>query len=1241
MKYAFSLALSFFVMFSYSQNDASKIWDLLIQNKREEAYKLITKEIKKEQNPSAEQIITKIITEKELGKLICDKELVKSLANTKDVEYYIFPLNFESSTYLSGGSGYIDESKERIDYFYSNPKLANTDIVKLQKANIEKYNKNFEIYKSLNSEINSISNWQLCGTFENPNSSGIFIEYEPENHAKNDKLFDAQINGKIGWYTPKHKQQSAFYAFTNEGYGIIYMQTFIESTENQDVILDFASKYALKIFVNDSEIYSNDRVYSSTIGSNKIQFNLKKGINRLLFKVEAEDASSYLFAKITDTNGNQPNITYLDSYNDYTKSTLQELNIKTIIPEYEAFLLNKIKENPTNYFYVYEYTYALLFGGKYDQANEFIEPYLEKNPKSSILNLLKTSILAYDDEFGEREKYYGNIELNDPYYYAFIRDSKIRELEDKSIEEVNKIKAETDKYLSPFYSYLIEMNIASRNNNKEKLLELVDQIIQISQHNSVIMPTFSQFYDSLNNNPDKTVEILENIYETKFNESANNQLMSYYEKQNKKQNVETYLSFLVDLFPEHNNYKNRLVDFYSYQNKYDECIELLNESIANYPYSEYTYEKFGEIYSLKNDKKNALEYYTKSLSYNPSDNSVRKKVDDLKNKKNILDIISTKEVYDYIKAKRGKSKMKSNLGVQVLLDEYQVEVLENGGYKSKAILVYEILSERGIEEMKEYSIGYASEITKSEIVKPDGSLTPADSSYGSFVFKDLKVGDVIYIEYKNTNINSGKFYDDFSVGYYFNGRYPSLKSIFGIISPKDKQYSTFFVNTQFKKQDKTVDGLNYTYWLVENLEEIPEYENFSPAYQDITDMIKVTSIKSWSDIAKWYSELVTSVMKTSRHTENAFNEIFPNGFSQFSEYERAEKIYNYIAKNINYSSVDFRQSGYVPQTPSKTLISKLGDCKDLSTLFTVLAKQADLESKLVLVLTNDNGMKYFNLPSQDFNHCIVKVTLDNKDYFVEMTDKYAPFNTFVSSLYNAKALVIDSDLEKNKNAQLISIDCSNNIKTKITSNTTIKIEDGNPKYVQEIIIDGNYSYFNELLFNDYSEDKIISDLQEQYSNSLGKNIIIEKILDKKIDSKNHLISFKFEFSINEKLQKIGSLNLFSIPFISKSYSDILIGEQERKFPIIYSYYEMFHEYKNNFTIELNENNKFIEIPNDSNFTYKNHSFSVKHELQKQNILNVTTNAKISFETISTEEYSEFKKYVNNILEVYNQVLGFK
>ena len=127
---------------------------------------------------------------------------------------------------------------------------------------------------------------------------------------------------------------------------------------------------------------------------------------------------------------------------------------------------------------------------------------------------------------------------------------------------------------------------------------------------------------------------------------------------------------------------------------------------------------------------------------------------------------------------------------------------------------------------------------------------------------------------------------------------------------------------------------------------------------------------------------------------------------------KARRIYNYIQKNIRYSSVSFRQSAYVPQKASVTINTRLGDCKDLSSLFVSLASMAGLHANLVLVDTRDNGTKEMVLPSVEFNHCIVLLKMGGKETYLELTDNNLPFGCLPNNLPGASSLIIPRQNEE-------------------------------------------------------------------------------------------------------------------------------------------------------------------------------------------------------------------------------------
>lgn len=374
-----------------------------------------------------------------------------------------------------------------------------------------------------------------------------------------------------------------------------------------------------------------------------------------------------------------------------------------------------------------------------------------------------------------------------------------------------------------------------------------------------------------------------------------------------------------------------------------------------------------------------------------------------------------------------------------------------------------------------------------------------------------------------------------------------------------------------------------------------------------------------------------------------FKEILPNGISGLSETDRAEKIYNYIEKNVSYSSVDFRQSGHIPQKPSKTLVTKLGDCKDLSTLFVILGNQAGIKSNLVLVQTNDNSPQRLLLPNLSFNHCIVKVKLDGKETFLEMTDKYLPFNSVVISNYKAKGLLINTDKSTVGNGELIDISIDNNTKNLLKSVTEVNINGDVQNFISKQYVMGETkSHYNSFFQDVQTDDYRKKDVEEEYGGILDKVINVKsvKLLEGK-DLTTKPLAYEIEFNINDKPQSVGSLKIMKIPFLTKPFTKNIIATEHRNTDIIYTRYEKQNEYSEEIYLNIPEKMKFIEIPENKSLAYQNFKYSINYDLQKNNQLKITRTAHTPWDNIKKEQYPEFKKFVEDAINSENQILGYK
>lgn len=406
----------------YSQ-DYTNVLNLLINNKREEARKLFDKDFEKTKTTNIDLLFLDAFINEESGQIDFDDSLIRALEKLPNSENYIPPF-INRSLVLSNVSNvyYNDLSYKKVDFLASSPKFQNLPIVIYRKAILDRIRKKYDNSLKKINELGAITQWQFCGVFENLNSSGLDTEYEAELHAKNDKLFDANSNGKIGWYNPKKALNEAYHFFANEGEygsGIIYAQTFIQAKEKKDYILSFGASLGLKIFLNDREIYFNQDIKRSNLDAYSIKIALEKGNNRLLFKLEIENGNDYFSSQIKDMDGAiATDLQFLNTFQPYEASHSESVNTEEIKLNYEQYFDDLVKKNPDNLLYrLYQFT-AYESNYKKIEAFEAIEGLDKKYPNSSfIANYFFRYNNLLIDQAQKQQEILKNIENNDIDYY--------------------------------------------------------------------------------------------------------------------------------------------------------------------------------------------------------------------------------------------------------------------------------------------------------------------------------------------------------------------------------------------------------------------------------------------------------------------------------------------------------------------------------------------------------------------------------------------------------------------------------------------------------------------------------------------------------------------------------------------------------------------------------------------------------------------------------------------------------
>ncbi|MEL6143592.1 MAG: transglutaminase domain-containing protein, partial [Bacteroidota bacterium] len=329
-----------------------------------------------------------------------------------------------------------------------------------------------------------------------------------------------------------------------------------------------------------------------------------------------------------------------------------------------------------------------------------------------------------------------------------------------------------------------------------------------------------------------------------------------------------------------------------------------------------------------------------------------------------------------------------------LLLRYDVQqvVHEGGASEERVAILLKTLDSEGVADWKSYNIPVYSNqqgfVEKIEVLSPDGSRHEGTRSGADVVFDNLQAGDGILIVYRIRNYRYGKLSNKFWKGHYLRLSMPILRSTYSLVVPEGTDFTYRVTGPTEMKLEPDVSkmgGRELYVWETKDQDGFQAEANM-PNLSDVIPMIQVTNIDDWDFVAQWYRELADGKARVDYVVQQTVDELFA-GKEGLSEREEVELIYDFIVNNIRYISVPFLQSNFIPQKASKVLTTRQGDCKDVSVLFVAMCEARGVDANLVLINTRDRARNNLALPGISFNHCIARVELEEKEYYVELTDE--------------------------------------------------------------------------------------------------------------------------------------------------------------------------------------------------------------------------------------------------------------
>ncbi|MEJ2679162.1 MAG: DUF3857 and transglutaminase domain-containing protein [Gemmatimonadota bacterium] len=366
----------------------------------------------------------------------------------------------------------------------------------------------------------------------------------------------------------------------------------------------------------------------------------------------------------------------------------------------------------------------------------------------------------------------------------------------------------------------------------------------------------------------------------------------------------------------------------------------------------------------------------------------------------------------------------------VLLDDGIIRLEADGRATETFRTITQILKASAVENYSEYTFGWDADrdsfrVNWARVVRPDGTVVSEKPIHEQEFDVPVAEDAPVYTHRKQLRISlagvaPGTLVDisttretlkpehrgDYYTIWTINTVRPTRRSRFIVDLPAKVKPILMEKNLQIHRRDEVRHGRHvYTWYQADVARIVPE----AFAAADSNQVIETVSLAlpmTWDSVTEWYTGLSRDRYQLTPEIRKKEAEILQDARTRA---DTLKALYRWVAQDFRYVSLSLGEGGYVPRAPDEVFKTGAGDCKDKTTFFVAVARDAGYDADPVLVASG--GSIDPALPSiQQFDHMIAAVARpDGGHDFLELTSSLAPYGAIMPSYQNGFALLIHRD----------------------------------------------------------------------------------------------------------------------------------------------------------------------------------------------------------------------------------------
>lgn len=457
---------------------------------------------------------------------------------------------------------------------------------------------------------------------------------------------------------------------------------------------------------------------------------------------------------------------------------------------------------------------------------------------------------------------------------------------------------------------------------------------------------------------------------------------------------------------------------------------------------------------------------------------------------------------DYYNALLISNELKENANAVVRLDEMSITVNDYNSMLVKSKKIVTALNKNGNHHIKTYQVydpSYQIKKIEAKVYDANGKeikkyrkrdFNQAAAVTQGQLYQDDKVLFINYtpiaypytVEFIVEYVRSSTAF--FPPWYPIKGYYVSTQNAtYTIKNPKNIDFTSKEYQFEEFNIKKTIINENGISLSANNLKAY-QAEQFSASFDRIFpkytyglkhfQLIKTPArVTTWEEFGHWQNR---SLLKDrTQLPQKTIQEISILTSNITDTIEKVRKIYEFMQQKTRYIGVQIGIGGWQPTSAMEVDRLSYGDCKGLTNYTKALLESQGIESYYTIVHGDNQKIDI----DEDFvalqgNHAILTVPIDGKNYFLECTNQYAPFNYTANSTDDRNVLLITP--QGGKIARTPKYSAEDSYQT--TTGKFKLMSNGNAKGIVSIETGG--VQYDERYFLDRATEKEKTDYYKEY-----------------------------------------------------------------------------------------------------------------------------------------------------------------